>query len=140
VPTATSPVASRRRLLIGYQALAGLLAVLVLVQAWLAGSSDVLPYGGDIDIVVHGIVGNVSYLVAVGALVLAIVARADKVAIGVAAVIVVAMTAQIGLGYSAGTNRAAGAWHIPLGVAIFGLAVYQVSQARGLVRGDAAAG
>ncbi|HUF31939.1 MAG TPA: hypothetical protein VMN58_01870 [Acidimicrobiales bacterium] len=132
---ATSPVASQAKLLAGYRALAGLFAVLVLVQAWMAGRSDVL--FGDIDIVLHGVVGNVSYLVAVGALVVAIVARADKVAIGVSAVLVVAVTAQIGLGYTGRTTLAAAAWHIPLGVAIFGLAVFQLSQALSLGRGSA---
>lgn len=135
MPTASSPVASRARLLNGFRALAGLLALLVLVQAWMAGHSDQL--FGDLDIVAHGIVGNVSYLIAVGALVLTIVARANKATIGVAAAIVVLMTVQIGLGYSGRSSVDASAWHIPNGVAIFGLAVYQVSQARALARGTA---
>lgn len=132
MPDATSPVASQSTLLKVYRALTGLLALLVLVQAGMAGHSNVL--FGDIDIVLHGVVGNISYLVAVGALVVAIIARADKVAIGVAAVIVVAMTGQIGLGYVGRSTLEAAAWHIPLGVAIFGLAVLQVSQALSLGR------
>ena len=48
MPTASSPVASRARLLNGFRALAGLLALLVLVQAWMAGHSDRL--FGDLDI------------------------------------------------------------------------------------------
>lgn len=138
MPSASSPVASRTKLLNGFRALAGLLAILVLVQAWMAGRSSVLGFG-DQDIVTHGIVGNVSYLVAVGALVLAIVARANKSAIAVAVVVVVLMTIQIGLGYTGRGSNDAAAWHIPNGVAIFGLAVYQVSQARALVKGTAAA-
>ena len=137
MPTASSPVASRSKLLNGYRALAGLLAVLVLVQAWMAGHSDQL--FGDLDITIHGIVGNVSYLIAVGALVLTIVARANKATVAVAAAIVVLMTLQIGLGYSGRDSADAAAWHIPNGVAIFGLAVYQVSQARALARGTASA-
>lgn len=135
MPTASSPVASRAKLLTGYRALAGLVAVLVLVQAWMAGSSDRL--FGSLDIVTHGIVGNISYLLAIGALVLTIVARANKSAIGVAAAIVVLMTIQIGLGYTGRSSNDAAAWHIPNGVAIFGLAVYQVSQSRDLARGTA---
>lgn len=135
MPTASSPVASRAKLLNGYRALAGLLAVLVLVQAWMAGHSNQL--FGDLDITIHGIVGNVSYLIAVGALVLTIVARANKATIGVAAAVVVLMTVQIGLGYSGRDSADAAAWHVPNGVAIFGLAVYQVSQARALARGTA---
>lgn len=137
MPTASSPVASRTKLLNGYRALAGLLAVLVLVQAWMAGHSSVLGFG-DLDIVAHGIVGNVSYLIAVGALVLTIVARANKATVGVAAAVVVLMTVQIGLGYSGRDSTDAAAWHVPNGVAIFGLAVYQVSQARALAKGSAA--
>jgi hypothetical protein len=135
MPTASSPVASRARLLNGFRALAGLLALLVLVQAWMAGHSNRL--FGDLDIVAHGIVGNVSYLIAVGALVLTIVARANKATVGVAAAIVVLMTVQIGLGYSGRDSADAAAWHVPNGVAIFGLAIYQVSQARALARGTA---
>ncbi len=135
MPTASSPVASRTKLLNGYRALAGLLAVLVLVQAWMAGNSSRL--FGDLDIVAHGIVGNVSYLIAVGVLVLTIVARANKASIGVAAAVVVLMTVQIALGYSGRDSNDAAAWHVPNGVAIFGLAVYQVSQARALARGTA---
>ena len=135
MPTASSPVASRARLLNGFRALAALLALLVLVQAWMAGHSNRL--FGDLDIVAHGIVGNVSYLIAVGALVLTIVARANKATVGVAAAIVVLMTIQIGLGYSGRDSVDAAAWHVPNGVAIFGLAIYQVSQARALARGTA---
>ena len=69
--------------------------------------------------------------------VLTIVARANKATIGVAAAIVVLMTLQIGLGYSGRDSADAAAWHIPNGVAIFGLAVYQVSQARALAKGTA---
>lgn len=136
MPTASSPVASRTKLLNGYRALAGLLAILVLVQAWMAGNSQTLGYG-DQDIVTHGIVGNISYLVAVAALVLTLVARANKAAVGVAVAIVVLMTIQIGLGYTGRDSNTAAAWHIPNGVAIFGLAVYQVSQARALAKGTA---
>lgn len=136
MPAASSPVASRTKLLNGYRAVAGLIAILVLVQAWMAGHSQRL--FGDQDIVAHGIVGNVSYLLAVGALVLTIVARANKAAIGVAAAIVVLMTVQIGLGYTGRNSLDAAAWHVPNGVAIFGLAVYQVGQARALVKGTAA--
>jgi hypothetical protein len=138
MPTATSPVASRTRLLNGYRALAGLLVILVLVQAWMAGQSNTL--FGDIDIVAHGIVGNISYLIAVGALVLAVVVRANKAAVLASALLVVLMTAQIGLGYSGRESVDAAAWHIPVGVAIFGLAVHQLSVAAALAKGTAAAG
>src|SRR4028118_997540 len=94
MPTASSPVASRAKLLNIYRALAHVLPLLVLVQAWMAGHSDRL--FGDLDIVAHGILGNVSYLLAVAALVLALVARANKGAVVVAAAVVVLMTVPIG--------------------------------------------
>jgi hypothetical protein len=140
MPTATSSVTSRLKLLNGYRTLAGLLAILILVQAWMAANSNQMLYGGEIDIVLHGIVGNVSYLVAVGALVVALVARATKGAIVVAFLVVVLMTTQIGLGYTARTNQAAGSWHIPNGVLLFGLAVFQVTQAQALIRGASTPG
>ncbi|MEX2658197.1 MAG: hypothetical protein WD232_00770, partial [Acidimicrobiales bacterium] len=136
MPTASSPIASRAKLLKVFRILAGLIAGLVLVQAWMAGHSDLL--FGELSIVAHGIVGNISYLFAVGALVVAIVARANKAAVGVAAAIVVLMTVQIGLGYTGRESNDAAAWHIPIGVTIFGLAIHQVSVARALARGTAA--
>ena len=142
MPTASSPVASRAKLLNIYRGLAHVLPLLVLIQAWMAGHSDALGYG-DFDITIHGILGNVSYLLAVAALVLTLVARANKGAVVVAAAVVVLMTIQIGLGYSGRDSNGAAAWHVPNGVAIFGLTVYQVSLATSLVKGtkrlDAAA-
>ena len=133
MPTASSPVASRAKLLNVYRILAHVLPLLVFVQAWMAGHSDRL--FGSLDIVAHGILGNFSYLLAVAALVLTLVARANKGAVIVAAAVVVLMTIQIGLGYSGRDSAGAAAWHIPNGVAIFGLTVYQVSLATSLVKG-----
>jgi hypothetical protein len=134
MPTASSPVASQTKLLGIYRQLAHVLPLLVLIQAWMAGHSDTLGFG-DFGITIHGIVGNVSYLLAVAALVITLVARANKGAVVVAAALVVLMTIQIGLGYSGRDSNGAAAWHIPNGVAIFGLAVYQVSVATALVKG-----
>ena len=58
MPTASSPVASRAKLLNIYRILAHVLPLLVLIQAWMAGHSDRL--FGALDIVAHGILGNVS--------------------------------------------------------------------------------
>lgn len=132
-PVATSAVPAKPVLLNGFRAAAGLLSLLVLIQAFMAGRSENLGYG-DWSIVPHGILGNISFIFGVAALVLAIVARAPKSVLAVAAVIVVLMVAQIGLGYVAGDEREAGAWHIPNGVVIFALTVYQVSLARRLAK------
>lgn len=110
-------------LAVAHRAVAGIIALLVLIQAYLAGDSSRLFGGGDI--VIHGIVGNTSFALAVIALGLAIALR-DRRHIGVAAALVILMTAQIGLGYAGRTSLPAASWHIPLGVAIFGLSVYQV--------------
>lgn len=101
-----------------------LTVVLVLVQAFLAGRGLWL----DTDLIdLHGMLANAIFLVVVAQLVLA-------VAIGVRgapgqrllasnAVLVLLVLMQTGLGYSGRTDMEARAWHIPLGVLIFGLSV-----------------
>ncbi|MGH9036204.1 MAG: hypothetical protein ACRD0O_10595 [Acidimicrobiia bacterium] len=98
------------------------LPVLILVQAFLAGRAL---FGGW-SITVHGVVGNITFAIALATLVLAWRAR-QQPATAVAAVLVVLLTAQIGLGYSGRETLEAAAWHVPLGVTIFGLAVYQMT-------------
>ncbi len=100
---------------------AHVLPALILVQAFLAGRAL---FGGW-SITVHGVLGNVTFVFAVATLVLARLARQPR-ATAVAAVLVVLLTAQIGLGYSGREAAEAAAWHVPLGVTIFGLAVYQL--------------
>jgi hypothetical protein len=97
-----------------------LLAFGVLVNAFIAGRTLI----GEWDIVVHGIIGNGVFVLAVVALVLAVVMRAGRATIGVAAALAVLVFAQIGLGYSGRESADALAWHIPNGVAIFGLSVW----------------
>ena len=93
--------------------LAGALPVLVLVQATLAGRH--LFEGSSIS--VHGIVG----------LVLAIVRRCDGLVFGVAVALMALAFAQVGLGFVGRETSEAAAWHIPVGVAIFGLTTYQLA-------------
>lgn len=102
-----------------HSALAVTLAVLVLVQAVIAGQA--LFGGWAID--VHGWVGNGSFLL--GLLLVALALRRDvgKGGTLVAVALVVAMFVQTGLGYAGRTMPEAASWHVPLGVAIFGLAV-----------------
>jgi heme A synthase len=75
---------------------------------------------------VHGVVGNVTFAFALATLILAWRARL-RPATTVAAVLVVLISAQIGLGYSGRDSLEAAAWHVPMGVTIFGLAVYQLT-------------
>lgn len=74
----------------------------------------------------HGVVGNITFVFALATLVLAWRAR-QKPATTVAAVLAVLIGAQIGLGYSGRETLEAAAWHVPMGVTIFGLAVYQMT-------------
>lgn len=108
-----------RRLRGARTGLAHLLVVLVAVQALIAGRALI----GEWDIAIHGVLGNVSYVVAIAALALALVARAGRAEIGLAATMVVLVTTQIGLGYMGRETLEARAWHVPLGVLIFGAAV-----------------
>ena len=103
--------------------LAGALPVLVLVQAMLAGQH--LFEGSSIS--VHGILGEVTFALTVVGLVLAIVRRCDGLVFGVAVVLMALAFAQVGLGFVGRETSEAAAWHIPVGVAIFGLTTYQLA-------------
>jgi hypothetical protein len=103
-----------------YEAAVYLLAFGVLVNAFIAGRVLI----GDWDIDVHGVIGNVIFVLAVAAVVLAGVARADRVAIGSTVVLAVLVFAQVGLGYSGRDNADAVAWHVANGVLVFGTATW----------------
>jgi heme A synthase len=105
-----------------YRIGAALLLVLVIVQAAMAG--QFLFGDGGIDL--HGMVGNVAFAVATATAVLAFVARASKAARWTGVIMVVLFTAQLGLGYSSRSALMPASLHIPLGVIIFGVAVYQL--------------
>lgn len=99
---------------------AQLLAALVLVQAFLAGRY----LFGAWTITVHGVIGNVVFALAVVVAGAYTFGRARPSTIVEAWVLVALVTAQIGLGYSSRTSVDAAAWHIPLGVAAFGLVIH----------------
>lgn len=101
------------------------LAALVLFQAVVAGQSTF----GDWEIELHGWMGNGSFVLGLVLLVLAIVGRFGPVVVTTAGVLTVAMFAQTGLGYIGRTQLSAAAWHIPLGVMIFGLAIFNLTLA-----------
>lgn len=102
--------------------LAHILPALILIQAFIAGR---YLFGGW-SITMHGVVGNITFLFTLATLVLAW-RTGQRAATVVAAVLVALITAQIGLGYSGREAAEAAAWHVPLGVTIFGLAVYQLT-------------
>jgi hypothetical protein len=103
--------------------LAYVLPVLVLVQAALAGQH--LFEGSSIS--VHGVLGEVTFALTVVGLGLAIARRCDGVVFAVAVALLALSFAQVGLGFVGRDTSAAAAWHIPVGVAIFGLTTYQLA-------------
>lgn len=102
------------------------LPAFVLVQATLAGQH--LFEGSGISL--HGILGNVTFSLTVVGVVLAVLRRSDGPAFFVAVALMALAFAQVGLGYVGRETSAAAAWHIPVGVTIFGLACYQLSELR----------
>ena len=101
------------------------LAALVLLQAVVAGQATF----GDWEIEVHGWLGNGSFALGIALVGLTVAARAARRAVATAAALTVAMFVQVGLGYAGRTEPGAASWHIPLGVAIFGLAVFNLTAA-----------
>lgn len=104
-----------------HQLLAGVVAALVLLQAVLAGQSNRL--FGTIGIGIHGTVANIIFALALANLALGWRARVSRTQLVVLAALFAVILAQTGLGYAGRTSLDAAAWHIPTGVAIFGLAV-----------------
>jgi hypothetical protein len=112
--------------LLYFQIAAGLFTVLVLVQAVLAGRGWFV----DFDLIdIHGMVGNLVFLVAVAMVAIARFAMPEsnerKTLVIMSGILVLLVVAQIALGYSATADNPsseAAALHIPNGVLIFGLA------------------
>lgn len=104
------------------------LPVLVLVQAALAGQHL---FEGEDLIELHGFIGIGTFVLAVVGLGVTLLVRgSDGVAFALAVALAALTFAQVGLGYVGRETPAAAAWHIPLGVTIFGLATYQLSLLR----------
>ena len=103
-----------------HRVVAEVLAALVLAQAVVAGQA----LFGDWSIRMHGFMGNASFLLGLVLLGVAVVGRSDRIRLLWSAVLVAALFAQTGLGYVGRETAEAAAWHVPLGVTIFGLAVF----------------
>lgn len=108
------------------QGIAQLIAVLILVQAILAGRYLFSAW----TITLHGAVGNATFALALGLLIVTGFRRADRSALVVSVALVLVLTVQIGLGYAGRGTPGAAAWHIPNGVLSFGLAVYLATRER----------
>ena len=118
------PPESRAGLLLTDRMLTIFISLLVLTQAALAGHSTRL--FGSINIEIHGFVGNAVFTLLVVSLVIAAVTRAGTARLATLAALTVLATAQIGLGYVGRTSTQAAGWHVPLGVFIFGLTIYNL--------------
>jgi len=107
--------------------------VLVAGQALIAGQHLFGTWG----IGLHAGLGNAAFAVAVATTVVAFARLENRPLQVVGVIMVVLLTSQIGLGYSARESQAAAALHIPLGVAAFGAVGYQLLAAwPGLVIGS----
>jgi hypothetical protein len=110
---------------------AGLMALLILIQATLAGRF--LNYSASNLRTLHGVVGNVVFLLAIVLVVLVVAAgisgRARAGLLGSSVGLLVLTFAQVGMGYAGRENAAPAAFHIPNGVLIFGLTMSIISLA-----------
>jgi len=122
--------ASRAGLVLAERILASVVALMVLIQAAMAGHSTRLRGTGGISIELHGVVGNATFTLIVVELVLAFVIKASTGRLAVLGGLTVLAVAQTGLGYMGRSSVDAAGWHVPLGVLIFGLATYNIVQAR----------
>lgn len=107
-----------------HRVVAEVLLALILAQAVVAGHY----LFGDWSIRVHGFMGNASFLLGLVLLGLALLGRHDRTRLVLSALLVVALFAQTGLGYVGRETAEAAAWHVPLGVAIFGFTAYLVGR------------
>lgn len=126
VGTTLTPTTRRTGVTVAHRILVIVLPAFILVQATLAGQH--LFEGSGISL--HGILGNVTFSLTVVGVVLAVLRRSDGPAFFVAVALMALTFAQVGLGYVGRETTIAAAWHIPVGVTIFGLACYQLSDLR----------
>ncbi|MEE9417048.1 MAG: hypothetical protein V3V01_17345 [Acidimicrobiales bacterium] len=101
---------------------AAILVILIGLQAVIAGQF----LFGDWGIDSHAALGNAAFTVAFLIAAIAFAKLDGAVRRVIAVVILVLLTAQIGLGYTTRTSGGAAALHIPLGVAVFGAVLYQL--------------
>ncbi len=108
------------RLIRGFQLVAGIIALLILGQATLAGQFE--HNGADLK-GVHAMMGNILFMLALIQLALAWLTRDSwryRMVIWSVLVLLLIVT-QIGLGYGSRDSGDAAAIHIPLGVFLFSL-------------------
>jgi len=120
--TTVTPSA-RPGLATAHRALAYVMPALVLVQAAIAGQH--LFEGTSISI--HGMLGELTFALTLVGVALAWIRRSVGLVFFTAVGLMALAFAQVGLGFVGRDTSAAAAWHIPVGVAIFGLTTYQLA-------------
>lgn len=128
--SASAAPVTRSPVLTAFVAATAVLALLVAVQALLAGRS----IAGLGAIATHGHVGNASFVVGIVTLVLALLARIPKRQLWLGVIVLVLLFVQTGLGYIGRNNAEVAAWHVFLGVMTFAAVVLQHVGAIGLSR------
>ena len=115
---------------------AGLLVLLALNQAFLAGRGQ---FVNRDFLAVHGVLGELIFLMVVVHLVLVLTAGVHgalhRSLLGINLLLLVLVPLQLGLGYAGTTSGEAAAWHLPNGVLIFGLMVTNLWMVRQVRRG-----
>ncbi len=110
-------------IVIGLKITSVVLALGLLVQAWLGGTGY---FEANADLITaHEMLGNIFFLVAAVQIALAFVAMrkglASRSLLIVSILQLVDVVAQLGLGYSGRESASAMAWHLPNGVLLMGL-------------------
>lgn len=109
-------------LLTGLKVTTAVVAIGIVVQAWLGSTGLFQGEPGRIDI--HAMLGNMLFLLAVIQIGLALYAMQQGLTtrnlLIVTVITALLMTAQIGLGYGTRDSVNALAWHLPTGVALMG--------------------
>lgn len=135
-PTSAAVDAANPGLLTPLRIVAGLMALAVLFQAVAAGQYEGLPYG-DWTITPHAIAAGISLVLGVAGAALAYGVGGDarRTLLPVAGGLAVLLVLQYGMGQAIRESSGLGAIHIPVGVAIFGLVIYQVALVRRVASG-----
>lgn len=128
VMTATTSTSSPSTALRIYTVGTALLVLSVLIQAVLAGRYT----AGLGQILTHGHVGNVSFVLGLVLAVLAVVAKVPRRQLILAAVVLLLLFTQTGMGYAGRTNAEIASLHVPLGVVTFAVVILQHVGAIGL--------
>jgi hypothetical protein len=123
--TTAAPATRSKGALVSFLAGSIVLVILVLTQAAMAGQALFEGF----DILIHGYVGNASFTLGVVLLGVALFGRLPKPLMILAALNMVALFGQTGLGYVGREQSLAASIHVPLGVTIFGITMVQTTLA-----------